>query len=300
MRYDSVQFQPFGAYFEQIRNESENAATNAAVYFLFRNCQLKDVYFTGNDMSLFSFYKSSFDESRFISSNWGVSKERILWVFPFTRRNIMLEEEIFRGSLRNISDGSCTTNLRDKYSIEELNSYDEVAVMYRRMKAALDRSKDYQEASWFYFNEMEMKRLASKESLRDGGLSRRLFSRISIYNLYKILAGYGEKPVWSFIWFSVFATAFSLLHLINGLAFTGDGESHTIYLTNLRGIADVFTAIFYTLSRVLPVAYFRHETLLYTAAGGNWGSILVIANTFSLLLLLIFIGVGLKRHFRRF
>ena len=94
------------------------------------------------------------------------------------------------------------------YSLEDINSFDEIATLYRRFKVALDNTKDYEQAGWFYFNEYEMKRRAFKEQSK---------TKYFIYSFYKLFAGYGEKPLWSFYWFLILLMGFTFANLFSGI-----------------------------------------------------------------------------------
>jgi len=200
------------------------------------------------------------------------------------------------------------------YELEDLRGYQEIADLYRPMKTSFDRTKDYQQAGWFYFNEFEMKRLAFKSGSRDvkwyGYLQHKIHS--FLYYLYKILAGYGEKPSWSFIWFIVFTLVFTTAHLLSGLqdpsgmsinydiSITSHGIKNLFSSDFIKGLKeDVQIALVFTLYRVIPTGYLPYQELNFLPSGicGWFWSLL---NSIVLILMLAFVAIGLKRHFRRF
>lgn len=71
--FNRVNFNPFNTYFENIRapKDTDKIKNPIPAALIFRHCNLKDVYFSNNDMSLFSFYKSPyFEQSHFTTVEW--------------------------------------------------------------------------------------------------------------------------------------------------------------------------------------------------------------------------------------
>ncbi len=241
--FQNTQFLPFQASFDNI--SIEKGQYSILPIFIFRYCNLKDVYFSNNQMQLFSFYKSAFDEARFISSDWGkynkrnnVLSEEILFEklkkledTEKNRKENLKKSEITQNNKKNIEkikvkkDSSDETNnekeknFREKYFVEDLNDYLEIASLYRRMKTALDKTKDYPEASKFYYNEFEMRRNYFKQHWQKHPL------RLLLYSLYKWFVGYGERAGRSFLWFLFFIFSFAALYF-----FTGYYDFHGQYL----------------------------------------------------------------------
>jgi len=287
--FDVVKFNPFAVYFENIGLASK--VDN--VCLIFRYCQLKDVYFTNNNMFLFSFYKSSYDEAMFISSKWGAEKDRIL-IFPYLRKNVIMEEK-FLGDLSKYSDNDKAKKFREDYEIEDFSSHKDIAALYRRMKTALDNTKDYQQASWFYFNEFEMKRKAMEEEIESDPskirqVFNKLFSKYILYFLYKVLAGYGEKPMWSFYWLGFFLGVFTLLNYLIGVHPVINGPDIS---------PNLWDSFIFALYRILPTNYIPYTRNFYVPPN-FWGLLVPFLNTLVLIIMIAFIGIGLKRHFRRF
>lgn len=311
--FSRVRFKPFASFFENIVVSSSMQGLDllGLPVLAFRYCQLKDVHFSGNDMSLFSFFKSSLDQARFVSCTWDQLWDTVLGL-RFLRKNVILEERMFTRLQSKIGDEDRRTEFRMTYELEDLDDYAEVASLYRKMKTALDGTKDYQEAGWFYFNEFEMKRLALQEQIKKRRWVRRLFSRLSLYNLYKALAGYGEKPLWSFFWFWILTAVFAGLHLLSGLhapvgkyinydiSFSLQGAKNHIlpgFLCEL--LKDYGHSLLFTLYRIIPVSYLPYQRSEFYPLGFD-GMVVSFLNTAVLLLMVVFIGIGLKRHFRRF
>jgi uncharacterized protein YjbI with pentapeptide repeats len=308
--FENVSFIPYRASFENIvlGDEWSKIGLTDKPAVIFRHCQLEDVYFSNNDMSIFSFYKSSFDKARFISNKYGkddYNSDRVL-LKKYDRENIILEERLLHHLRENIKNNKEEENIREKYSIEGLDDYKEIAGLYRRMKTALDYTKDFEEAGKFYFNEYEMKRRALKDDLRGKGILKNAFSKRPIYYLYKIFAGYGEKPLWSFIWFIFFSFLFAVAHLFNGFEITKDdiinysfNPSSWNNIFKWQTIWDFIQAWFYSIFYILPRSYIpvaRGDV----AVSNIWDILLMFSNSVVLLIMILFIGIGLKRHFRRF
>ena len=177
------------------------------------------------------------------------------------------------------------------------------------MKTSLDRTKDYEQSGWFYFNEFEMKMKAVQKLLNGRNILRRIFSRISLYNLYKVLAGYGERPLWSFCWFLIFTFVFAILHMLSGLDPVGlESSSPTINFGKYSSFSqcisseflkDFSSAFVFSASRAIPVNYLGVSPSGYWDSG-LYGQVITFFNSLILFILVIFIAIGLKRHFRRF
>jgi len=274
--FSDISFNPFYAYFENINYNNKNKKNDDYIspVIIFRYCNLKDVYFTNNDISLFSFYKSAYDEARFYSCEWKKQSGR--------RKNIICDEELYK-KVESIKERKEKEKFKKDYEIEDLNGYNEIATLYRRFKTSLDNTKDYAEAGHFYFNECEMKRKYFKSLKWKGNFWDKL--RGKLYWLCKIFMGYGERPLWSFSWFLIFGIIiFPIAHIINGLD-VPLGETLCL------------AAIKYTFSRFLPSTYLPEKWVYIESTGSGFVPFL---NSLVLILFVIFIGIGLKRHFRRF
>jgi len=300
LKFSDISFNPFLTYFENI-NYPEKHKSNGEfidIVVIFRYCQLKDVYFSDSDMSLFSFYKSIFEEAKYYSCLWKEEKR-------------IFEERIY-SYVNSLKVEEEKTKIKKIYEIEDLN-YNEIAALYRRFKTLLDKSKDYTEAGGFYFKEFEMKRKALFIALKDELENKKWLNSFRngvlylLYLIYNIFAGYGEKPgrsFWSFLGFWLF---FSWLHLLSGLEVIGyktinyDISLSWYGLKNILNIPlkDVGYALGFALYRVIPISYLPYQGSGITPEGIG-GLFLSFANTFVLILFVIFIGIGLKRHFRRF
>lgn len=315
--FSRVRFNPFLTFFGGIRMGDDHARSIVSEnpIVLFRYCHLKDAYFANNDMSLLSFYNSSFfEEAHFISCQWIEREEQILKVFPLRFRRVrqIIEEQLLDAANTHYSNRASGGDLRQYYRIQSLRSHSDVADMYRRMKAAADRGKDYHLASGFYFNEFEMKRRdrairasqAEKLSTKAGAAAQ-----LVLYSVYKLFAGYGEKTWWSFAWFLVFSGLFAVLHLFNGFRVPGQGSATRVInydwqraLPNVwQLLGDFFHSVLFTLYRIIPVSYLPYQRLKFDLVDyGFWDLALTLANSVVLIVIIIFIGMGLKRHFRRF
>ena len=176
-----------------------------------------------------------------------------------------------------------------EYQIQDLNTYNEIATLYRRFKTALDKTKDYTDAGLFYYNELEMKRKYFRE--------KKNYGRWGLYSLYKFFMGYGAKPLLSFIWLILSAFIFSGINLINGIKdCTGRIISYE-WALSLPNWTDWLISFQYTISRFLPKTYLPHNWAEIETTGSG---LIPFFNSVVLILFLVFTGIGLKRHFRRF
>ena len=136
---------------------------------------------------------------------------------------------------------------------------------------------------------------------------KKIFSKYILYFSYKVFAGYGEKPLWSFIWLWAFTAFLALGHMVFGLEYFEGGVVFTKYeFFGFLGefsvgnfIKEFGNAFGYALSQAIPKNYipYKISDLNPTNPFGIAWSIL---NTIVLWILIIFIAIGLKRHFRRF
>ena len=292
--FNHIIFKPFYTFFENINPVIEN--NNA--YLIFRNCLLQDIYFTNNNMKYFSFYGCHHERAVFIKCSWFETENDILKLFKYKRKNILLEESILSSKLNN----SISNELIERLDIENLDSYLEIANMYRNMKTSLDGTKDYQEAGRFYFNEFEMLRLCNKNKI---GLMNRC--KYYLYSTYKIFAGYGEKPLWSFIWLLIFTTLLSVFNLLNGYKFRTSLINYDIIKDSdynysfyfWTWLKDIVKSVFFTISRILPSSYIPIDKTDF----GTTDSLGLIVSIVTALILILFVTLifsGLKRHFKRF
>ncbi len=290
IKFSGINFNPFATYFENINYPKNHKKTTDLIspVIIFRYCQLKNVNFADSDMSLFSFYKSIWEEARYYSCGWKAEKR-------------IFEERIY-DYVNHLDSKDRKEEYKKNYEIEDLN-YNEIAALYRRFKTVLDNTKDYAEAGRFYFNEIEMKRKNLWDEIKEKKwpvpMTKILYS--IIYLSYKKFTGYGEKPVRSFLWFLGFIFTFSISHLFNGLKYSSSKNVINYdWALSLPGIQTIWNdwliAIKYTLACFIPKSFLPEQWANISSAG--W--FVSLLNSLVLILFVIFIGIGLKRHFRRF
>lgn len=310
--FKGIEFRAFCTFFEMLpaREEGRFLPPPPFPIFLFRFCQLKDVFFSENQLEFFSFYKSSFDEAHFVSSRWGEISDRVLGI-PFKRKCMIGDELLLRYSLVTPYDEPQWERLA-AVGVDQFRDYNEIAVLYRRFKTTLDNAKDYQRAGWLYFNEFEMKRLAIREEMSRSPWYQELTERgrYLLYSLYRLVAGYGEKPLWSFVWICTATPMFAAIHLLSGLSVgTSSVMNYDISfkgVSNLldtgflgRFLSDYGIALVFTIYRLIPVGYLPSGGLQIAPVGAD-GLLWSFLNSVVLILLATLTGIGLKRHFRRF
>lgn len=315
-----VRFNSYKTFFEQIIPGIvyNDVPLSSKPNFIFRYCYLKEIFLSENDMSMFSFYRCAFfEEAFFTSSQWPSTMEKISAMIPlirFARRYAIHEDIIFSEKLRTTEKYSQLIKSKIENNTFYPTQYSEIAELYIRYKSAADKSKDYNLASWFYFNEIEMKRRQLTAEILT--TKNRFYKYLKIikpgrrwlYSFYRIFAGYGEKPVWSFIWFCVFTSMFTFIHLLNGIKYKmGDGTfkkinykltSEFIFEVNF---SDFLKSLELSISRVIPSTFLPGQPSDLSTLTNNFGDfILSLANSVFLALMVIFVAIGLKRHFRRF
>lgn len=305
VKFSNIIFNPDKTFFEDFNWHEKTSENDFNTIVIFRYCNLKNAVFFNNDLGLFSFFNSTFDQARFISNSW--QNEKSTWL-PFeTRRNIMLDEILFT-RLKDRT-GSLKAHFEDTYQLLHLDSYGIIAGLYQRMKTALDNNKDYLDAGWFHFNELEMRRRMLKETIKRKRFSESFPERLHFYLLgaYRIFAGYGEKPLRSFTWFLFFAVFFfPLLHVLNGFTAKSGNLIQTLkimntdisFLVKSDYLQHFFYAVSFSFYRLIPIDYLPLSYV--NLPEGPLGLFWSFLNTAVLLIMTALTIVGLKNHFRRF
>jgi hypothetical protein len=269
-------------------------------------------------MGLISFFNSSFfEDAHIVVCSWPTLRER-LWrhvgLTEHTRRYIIAEEWLLNSMRSSDQTEDNIEGLCNQYEIPRSFNYTEAGGIYRRIKTSLDNIKAYEEAAWLYFNEIEMRRLAWVEESRRQRWRHfwRKFPPFAwniVYSFYKITAGYGERPINSVIAFLCFLFAFASIHLFNGIQLGSNSINYDIrFNINAFGVliqpqfwSDWLDALKYAVLRSVPIGYIPVKSDFVAPIGSSlWDLILSLTNTVVLMLLLVFTGVGLKRHFKRF
>jgi len=114
-----------------------------------------------------SFLRTELDQVEFIGEEWPNSDN--------DKRKIIIDEIIL--------------SINGYVNYEGTPKVEEIAQTYRRLRSNFEKAKRYSEAGDFYIGEMEILRKHDPSFL-----NRRLF------DLYQMLARYGESPIWPLIW----------------------------------------------------------------------------------------------------
>ncbi len=250
-------------------------------------------------------------------------------------RLVWLQHEESDRADNNVPEPSGHRTARDyyrEYALKGVTGYRDVAQIYRALKAAIDAEKDYRGAGRLYFNEFEMKRLAYKEQdvqnqrlpylmkehskqdssaddlpdKRSMGFWRRrgASAKWFIYSIYKFIAGYGERPAWTFLSLLLSLLFVSTVFLHFGFSYNGkqvdyDFGHHGFDLWTW--MCDFGAAFILALSRIVPAAYFKGtEPTTKLLDIGNWDFVLNLLSTIWLVFLTVLFLMGLKRHFKRY
>ncbi|MEE9442586.1 MAG: hypothetical protein V3V99_07950 [candidate division Zixibacteria bacterium] len=309
--FDRVHFNPLLTFFDGIKIDvpGNKLPLEQRPIFLFRYCQLKDVHFSNCDMSMISFFTSPFfEQAHFVSVKWYSQREKIFRIFAFNR-SIIIEDEILRKQKENTLNNVERNKHVEFYKSRLLNGYSKLATLYRLMKTAADNAKDYQQGSMFYFSEFEVKKYKLRERLKNEKWVKRYsykWINLFLYYIYKVIAGYGEKPHWSLNWLCFFSFfVFPMIHLFNGIIPQNKTIINYDFMRSFPNLIQLFkdyiTCIGFTLVKIIPLNYLPIPKLEFAMQTmGVWDYILSISNSVVLALLIIFTAMGLKRHFRRF
>lgn len=323
--FHGTNFPAFATVFEGIdwsRFHVDRAIGAKSPAILFRYCCLKDVYFSDSEMALFSFFKSSFfEEAIYVSCKWmsRIERSSVIDRTGFVRRNLLFEQILMEQTEHKGKMAADRDEIRKFYLCEELRDYWELANLYRRMKTAFDRTKDYENAGRFYYNEIDMKVKALKAEIRDdwsgtkGWRKFRVLGGISNWILhwgYQRMAGFGEKPLFALGWFFASLLGFAGLNLLNGIRVGNRVVNYSIQITNLDAWCnfacwsfwkDYLTSVVFSIYRVLPISYLPFEKGQFALAEfGLWDIFVSLLNSLVLAILLVFFGMGLKRNFKRY
>lgn len=137
---------------------------------------LEGVSFKGVDLTNVEFH----------NVKWGEKEEKLFYIFPVARRNIIIDEML----------------------LDKNKNYGEVAYIYNQLRKNYESKLLFNEAAGFFIGEMEaMRSLLNSNRLRD---------KLSSfpYLLYKWLAMYGESVFLPLIvWTPVIIIAFALLRM---------------------------------------------------------------------------------------
>ena len=328
IKFSGIKFNEFLTHFSNINISPEKAVLNEldilnVPIFLFRNCRLKDVYFNDCNISLLSFYACPyFDKAHFISCMLKSRRVKFCHILPIYRRtsNVIFEDHFLYYIKKNSFSVEDIKSLENYYEIKGIDNYKEILNIYRRLKTLSDEEKNYRAASRFYINEFDIKR---KDYFQSAKIKIRERNRLSnslkycTHTLYKMIAGYGERPLQSFSWFMIFTFIFATFHIINGFSITLIKDSREIFHSiqykmdfSLEGINTLFTSEFwsdflysigYTLYKILPLNYFKGLNFNFSDLNTNSFSIIIsFLNFFLLVTLIVFTGMGLKRQFKRY
>ena len=153
-------------------------------------------------------------------------------------------------------------------------------LVYRDLKANLDDARDWEEAGEFYYAEMEVRRTIRRSAEDRLHLIRRY---MSVYTLYWLAAGYGERPLWAFFFFVALMITLALLFQVTW--FTLD-SSVSFHPTWSAALGHSLRAL--TLQRdffIQPIS--------------NWAFRLTLAAHLLGAMQLTVLAIALRRRFRR-
>ena len=301
------------SYFRIVRGLADQSSKLVAPRLLLRSCALQGIFFENCDFNLFSFYSSAgFAEAHKSNCRWPMTKDKLFGVFVDERLHVAAEEWVVGRMMEMRSRGESAEEFCKHLSVPVEFGWHEVGVLYRKQKVSSDASKDYETASWLYYNESEMKlrSLLNRNGTNPSKLSRlqsllrpfalswqdvpsKLVS--AIIGIYKYWAGFGERPVRSVLWFLAATLGFGALYSTIGLRTPYEGAGHAGWFTGtlLGGL--------YALLRLIPTGYMPgFADQWHLESHGVLATVVSLLNLLVLTLLLVFIAIGFKRRFRRY
>jgi hypothetical protein len=187
----------------------------------------------------------------------------------------------------------------------------EIADLYQKLKVATDATHDYRDSGAFFFNRLDMDRAFYKSQFRWPSQIGRIAAglRYALYSLYRVFAGYGEKPLWSLIWLIILGIGFAQLQMFAGFTIpVVNGHRRVVQylpcfdLSNNCFINDFIYSLIFSFSHLnllQSAMHFGAEGLL-PYDFGIWSLILNGVNSITLLILLTFFAIGLQKQFKRF
>jgi uncharacterized protein YjbI with pentapeptide repeats len=216
IRFVDIIFPPLRTHFETFSGNNFDQRDIQHPHIKFEYCHLQDCYFIENNMAYFSFHHTLVKDILFINNHW----------LPLKKRKNVLYDEI---ALQRFG----FNDIYNKRIIE----------LYIQLKAAHDRNADYENAGWFYYNQMELTREMNLRKLETIPFKQRILSykrkfvphRFTAYlfYIYRVTAGYGQQPIRSAISFLIALSFFSVLHMFNGFVKDHHWHQYEINFSNL-------------------------------------------------------------------
>jgi hypothetical protein len=179
----NISFNPFNTHFENIgdiNNLKKHKFDDLATFIIFRNCELSYVLFSKNNMSLFSFYNSTFDKVKLSANRWLKVKDSI-FLIPFYRNYVTLEELILE---HHFESKEQKKNMYNLFSFEELLNYQKIVKLYQQLKNAYMNNSKHKAACWSFYNKFEMKRLEFSKNFSSSNSYKKIIGSFNIVFLY--------------------------------------------------------------------------------------------------------------------
>jgi uncharacterized protein YjbI with pentapeptide repeats len=300
--FTDIHFNPNRSYFDQITCSGlKNIPVDSVIQI--KRCTLKDVVFTTCDMRLFDFESSALEEARYMRCEWPARRVNLLDSFPILDRFPKVKripifkytEYIQRHLLRKDFHGGA--GFHSKQLSEE----------YRQMASSYDRAGEYNEAGYFYFNRWETIREDLKNWVRGFGRRHTLskWLRLQLYTCYWVLAGYGEKPAWSFCWLILlnlfilpFVTLFFIGVILHGntILFSFRFNPSSVLFT----LDQWFRCSWMGIIQYSPIRTLVPNLQAAKIANVPLHNVIVVVCFLINSGLIALLGLGVQRHFKRF
>jgi uncharacterized protein YjbI with pentapeptide repeats len=253
----------------------------------FRYCDLDGVQLLECDMAGVRFVHSKIDSVRLMDCKWPKRRTRLL---------------------RLVKSHQLAFEPIDWKAQNALDIGRDAVIQYRQLQHALDASQEYVEAGHFYYNRLEtQRRLFAKLTTAHGAhILYRVgtFVKYLVYSMFRIFAGYGEKPGQTVLALLAVWSSLAMIHLyagfkVNGRIVQGCLPWSPVSSGNLLDIKDISWSFLYSLYHVYPFKSNITIPTLQLQPLSN-GLTLPLITSIVLLLMLALVFMSLKRHFKRY
>jgi len=309
VNFINVVFLPNRTFFEELVFENRAAFDKIKMQpprFHFNYCAIKTVSFIKCDMSMMSFRNTAVNEAIFFNSIWEPLTIKRLGFIPTKNVNIIVDEVLaLQGKPQAFIFTEHTPTAKELKLLERkalLSEFTRISELYTQFKVAHDKLGDYMNSGYFYYNQIDLTRIAFAKSRKFGKL---LLS--AYYYLYFLLSGYGQKPLRAFFNILLCVFTFTCLNINNGFTYASD-----VHDNNLRSLiqatnpfyvswSEWWRGVLYTIYHVNPVQkVFGEGNLFFFSDNSIYGQFLSLANSFVIILIITLFFVALQRQFKRY
>jgi len=151
----------------------------------FDNVKFEYVAFDKSQFENASFSNAKFENASFIETKFQneLNLQDTKFFFKGNITTDLTNTKFHRAELENVAFIDCDWPEKVYEEVHKILSSKELETIYRNLKQNMQRTGDYSKAGKFFYREMEMKRKGAKRKRDRAWLE-----------LYRLLAGYGERP----------------------------------------------------------------------------------------------------------